>query len=162
MSFWLRVTDAILGVPAAPPPPQAVPFNGDLLDEVCGWVRSGSRVDPETLAAMGAVSEDARKLAKVFMGDGGREALMILAKLTVLRPPVDVTLPADHQPAYAHLRQGQDSIFAAVVHYLDIEQARQRKETHDRYDHSGDNHSGDARFSDDASAFDPAGTIAVR
>lgn len=102
----------------------------DLLDEVMGWARGGSvTIEPTVLANVGA-TEDARLLAEAFTGEDGRKRLMILARLTVLRAPVDHTLDPQAALLYAARRQGQDSIFAALVKYLDIH-AEKEKQAHD-------------------------------
>lgn len=99
----------------------------DLLDEVCGWVRGGSYVPDEAKVLDRVMGEDARLLGEAFTGEEGRKRLMIFARLTVLRPPVDHTLPPGAREAYAQLRQGQDSIFAALVRYLDLNTENQRR-----------------------------------
>lgn len=168
---WLTafLLDQVLELPAPPPPIAPVQANRRLLDEVCDWVRGGSRVDEETLAAMTLAAEDARLIAEAFTGSDGEKRLMILARMTVLRPAVDVTLPAGTRDAYAQLRQGQDSIFAGVVRYLDIHNAQKRTEEHERsqsdpYAQSGAR-PGDEPGSDDWSApgaFDPGGLVGGR
>lgn len=156
MGIWKAFVDGVLGVTPPPSPePTPVKVNNTLLDEAMDWVRSGSRVDPNTQIAMQLAADDARLLAEAFTGEAGRKRLMIFARMTVLRPATDVMLPADMQVAYAATRQGQDSIFAALVHYLDVHSANLRKEDDRRTDHSADE-----RFTDHP--FDPAGNIAVR
>ncbi|VTO14056.1 hypothetical protein [Brevundimonas vancanneytii] len=131
---WLTefLLDQVLEPRASHPPIAPVQADRRLLDEVCDWVRGGSRVDEQTLAAMTLAAEDARLIAEAFSGSDGEKRLMILARMTVLRPPVDVTLPVGSRDAYAQLRQGQDSIFAGVVRYLDIHKAQKRNEENER------------------------------
>lgn len=168
---WLTdfLLDQVLEPPVRPAPIAPVQANRRLLDEVCDWVRGGSRVDEETLAAMTLAAEDARLIAEAFTGSDGEKRLMILARMTVLRPAVDVTLPAETRDAYAQLRQGQDSIFAGVVRYLDIHNAQKRTEEHERS--QSDPYAqfsaqpGDEPGSDDWSApggYDPGGLIGGR
>lgn len=146
----------------------------DLLDEVCDWVRGGSYVSDEARLTDSVMAEDARLLAEAFTGEAGRRRLMVFARLTVLRPPVDHRLPEGVRQAYAENRQGQDSIFAALVRYLDIHEANLRNQTDDRSEHPADpDASGwsaprrgaadaaDERFSD-AGDWDPAGLVAGR
>lgn len=147
----------------------------DLLDEVCAWVRGGFYVSDEARLTDSVMAEDARLLAEAFTGEAGRRRLMVFARMTVLRPPVDHSLPAGPSQAYAQLRQGQDSIFAGLVRYLDLHEANLRNKTDDRSDHPADpdatgwsapggGSSGDAadeRFSD-AGGWDAAGLIAGR
>lgn len=160
MGFWKAFVDGVMGVPdpvePASPPPVPVVVNDNLLEEVMGWVRSGSRVDPETHTAMRLAAEDAALMAEAFTGQNGRKRLMIFARMSVLRPPSDVMLPAEIQASYAALRQGQDSMFAALVHYLDVHSAN-LKANHDRANQSDP---ADERFT--GTDFDPAGSIAVR
>lgn len=106
----------------------------DLLEEVCAWVRGGSYVADAQRITDAVMGEDARLLAEAFTGDVGRRRLMVFARLTVLRPPVDHRLPDGEAQAYAQLRQGQDSIFAALVRYLDLHEANTRNPTDDRSD----------------------------
>lgn len=161
MGLWMDFVNRVFGVQKAEPPPAPSPaippvvVNSSLLDEAMDWVRSGSRIDPQALQAMTLMSEDARLLASVFEGEEGRMRLMIFARMTVLRPAIDLSLPAETQLLYAAQRQGQDSIFAALVHYLDIHKASLKKASHDRYDRPHDD-----RFTD-ADPYDPSGTVAV-
>lgn len=104
----------------------------DLLDEVCAWVRGGSYVTDAQKLTDAVMAEDARLLAEAYTGEAGRRRLMVFARLTVLRPPVNHTLPDGEAQAYAQMRQGQDSIFAALVRYLDLHQAHQRTDADDR------------------------------
>lgn len=104
----------------------------DLLDEVCAWVRGGSYVSDEARLTDAVMAEDARLLAEAFTGEAGRRRLMVFARMTVLRPPVDHTLNPGAREAYAQLRQGQDSIFAGLVRYLDLHDEHQRSQTDER------------------------------
>lgn len=145
----------------------------DLLDEVCAWVRGGSYVSDEARLTDSAMAEDARLLAEAFTGEAGRRRLMVFARMTVLRPPVDHSLPAGPSQAYAQLRQGQDSIFAGLVRYLDLHEAHLRNKTDERSDdpavrdtdgwRTTDAGPGDAdeRFTDPGS-WDPGGLVAGR
>lgn len=138
----------------------------DLLDEVMNWVRAGSyqNADDGIVAVM---SEDARLLAQAFTGEEGRKRLMFFARLTVLRPPVNHTLPGAEATAYAQLRQGQDTVFAALVRYLDHHQKTLETLTHDRSHHAdpgpvfpfarSDDAPGDERFTDSHSEPGPGG-----
>ncbi|MCO8030122.1 hypothetical protein NI454_09175 [Brevundimonas diminuta] len=164
---WL--VDFLLDQVTEPPAPRPsiAPVQADrrLLDEVCDWVRGGSRVDEQTLAAMTLAAEDARLIAEAFSGSDGEKRLMILARMTVLRPPVDVTLPIGSRDAYAQLRQGQDSIFAGVVRYLDIHKAQKRNEENERASSEPYAQPGAEPGSDDWSepgAWDPGGLVAGR
>ncbi|MGR6533125.1 hypothetical protein [Brevundimonas sp. RM1] len=164
---WLVdfLLDQVTEPPVGPAPIAPVQADRRLLDEVCDWVRGGSRVDAETLAAMTLHGEDARLIAEAFSGADGEKRLMILARMTVLRPPVDVTLPAGARDAYAQLRQGQDSIFAGVVRYLDIHTAQKRTEEHERSQSDLYAQPGAEPGSDDWSApgaYDPGGLVAGR
>lgn len=144
----------------------------DLLDEVCAWVRGGSYVSDEARLTDAVMAEDARLLAEAFTGEAGRRRLMVFARMSVLRPPVDHTLPPGTREAYAQLRQGQDSIFAGLVRYLDLHADHQRSQTDERSiateprpDFGWSAAAGDAggvadeRFTD-GGTFDPAGLIA--
>lgn len=145
----------------------------DLLDEVCTWVRGGSYVPDEARLTDAVMADDARLLGEAFTGEDGRKRLMVFARLTVLRPPVDHTLPPGAREAYAQLRQGQDSIFAALVRYLDLNAENQRKPSDElerqpthTFPWSPGGGTGayadpDERFAD-AGGWDPAGTIAGR
>lgn len=142
----------------------------DLLDEVCAWVRGGSYVSEEARVIDRALGEDARLLAEAFTGEDGRKRLMVFARLTVLRPPVNHSLPSGEREAYAQLRQGQDTIFAALVRYLDLHAENQRSPTDERptateprpdagaWRAGGD--AADERFTDPD--WDAAGTVAGR
>jgi len=149
----------------------------DLLDEVMAWVRAGSAPPDTAVLTDTVMGDDARLLAAAFTGEDGRKRLMLLARLTVLRPPVDHRLPDGPRQAYAEMRSGQDSIFAAVVRYLDLHAENQRT-SHER-SHSADQRSagfgwstaghaavadaGDERFADTGDgAFDPAGLVGGR
>uniref|UniRef100_A0A6M3XBR7 Uncharacterized protein n=1 Tax=viral metagenome TaxID=1070528 RepID=A0A6M3XBR7_9ZZZZ len=143
----------------------------DLLDEVCAWVRGGSYAPEEARLTDAVMAEDARLLAEAFTGEAGRKRLMVFARLTVLRPPVDHRLPEGVRQAYAENRQGQDSIFAALVRYLDIHEANLRTQTDDRSDRpdtdaagwraaAGTGEPADERFSD--TGWDAAGLVAGR
>lgn len=146
----------------------------DLLDEVCAWVRGGSVAPDSAHLTDTVMADDARLLGEAFTGEDGRRRLMIFARLTVLRPPVDHRLAGDGERlAYAQLRQGQDSIFAALVRYLDLHTENQRSPTDGPerqprhafpFSHTGsDAYAGtDERFTDTGSEWDPAGTIAGR
>lgn len=143
----------------------------DLLDEVCAWVRGGAYVSEEALLTDQVMGEDARLLAEAFTGEDGRKRLMVFARLTVLRPPVNHSLPMGEREAYAQLRQGQDTIFAALVRYLDLHAESQRSPTdHERpspadprprTDPYAGGDAADERFSD-AGSWDAAGAIAGR
>lgn len=142
----------------------------DLLDEVCAWVRGGAYVPEEARVTDQVMGEDARLLAEAFTGEDGRKRLMVFARLTVLRPPVNHALPSGEREAYAQLRQGQDTIFAALVRYLDLHADNQRSPTHERptltdprpdADPYAGGDAADGRFSD-AGSWDPAGAVAGR
>lgn len=132
----------------------------DLLDEVCAWVRGGSYVSEQSGALDTVLGEDARLLGEAFTGDEGRKRLMLFARLTVLRPPVQHDLPPGAREAYAQLRQGQDTIFAALVRYLDLHETNTRRPPDDRSTdprpvfpyastgEPGDPYAGDERFTD--------------
>lgn len=146
----------------------------DLLDEVCAWVRGGAYVGEEARQLEPAMAEDARLLAEAFTGEAGRRRLMTFARMTVLRPPVDHSLPPGQREAYAQLRQGQDSIFAGLVRYLDLHEDNLRAQADDRSDeHCADPDAagwsavrrpdaGDERFTDPAGGWDPAGLVGGR
>ena len=146
----------------------------DLLDEVCAWVRGGSYVSEEARVTDRVMAEDARLLAEAFTGEDGRKRLMIFARLTVLRPPVNHSLPSGEREAYAQLRQGQDTIFAALVRYLDLHAENKRSPTDERSiateprpafpwsdPGTGRSDAADERFTD-AGDWDPAGAVAGR
>lgn len=146
----------------------------DLLDEVCDWVRGGAYVSDAARLTDAVMAEDARLLADAFTGEAGRRRLMTFARMTVLRPPVDHSLPDGQREAYAQLRQGQDSIFAGLVRYLDLHEANLKAQTDDPSDDypaaadaSGWSaarrpDAGDERFTDPAGGWDPAGLVGGR
>lgn len=134
-----------------------------LLEVALDWVRAGSTpLNDAELLKLGE-TEDARLLADAFTGEEGRKRLLIFARMTILRPSVDGRFPTAEGQSYAHERNGQNSIFAALVRYLDLHAASQRKPQDDRSTQPAG--IADERIEraprPDAGEFDSAGLVAV-
>lgn len=135
-----------------------------LLAETLNWVRSSKPAVDEREAQSAQKRQDAAMVRRVLISEDGEAFLMLLARLSVLRPALD---PALHGPAshdYAQRRTGANSVFAAVVHYLDLSDLNEGT-THDRPrspDHAALADAGyalwDARATD--AGWDDAGTVA--
>lgn len=140
----------------------------DLLDEVCAWVRGGAYVSDAARLTDAVMAEDARLLAEAFTGETGRRRLMTFARMTVLRPPVNHALPSGEREAYAQLRQGQDSIFAGLVRYLDLHEDNLRASHGPERSEPEPEPGADARFTAsgadawDPGAWDAGGLVAGR
>ncbi|MFN4296967.1 MAG: hypothetical protein ACK4FB_08995 [Brevundimonas sp.] len=142
-------------------------MNDLLLNHVIEQVRAGyvapdPRIEPDdaTLAL-------ARLVWDRTQGEDGEKFLRLLADLSVLRPAVDHRLTGADYLAFAQLRQGQDTIFASVIHYRHLweDNLKKRKDNdhprHERHDPAGGDAEG-GNTGNDWSAFDPAGAVAGR
>lgn len=102
-----------------------------LIEHAMGWARAGivspDMMKPELLEAE---REAAAVVARVLRGSEGEAFLEVMARLTVLRPPVDPGLngPASHD--FAQRRTGENSVFNALIHLLDTHDYLQKRKDH--------------------------------
>lgn len=92
-----------------------------LLEQVLAWTRSQLKpVELMTAEEKEAERPAALAAARVLKSDAGRELLTVIASFTVLRPALDPRLsgPASHD--YAQRRAGENQVFAALIHLLDL------------------------------------------
>lgn len=143
-------------------------MNDLLLNHVIEQVRAGFVAPDPRIADDEATLALARLVWDRTQGEDGEKLLRLLADLSVLRPAVDHRLTGADYLAFAQLRQGQDTVFAAIIHYRYLweDHLRKRKaDDHPRHEYA-DPAGGDAEDGNapgiDWSAFDPGGTIAGR
>jgi hypothetical protein len=118
-----------------------------LLTEIIAWVRSQTIEPPDSLAPEDARRRDAATAARVLDDPANADFVELLAKLTVLRPPLDHRLagPASHD--YAQRRTGENGVFGALIFYRDLHAKLQRTD-HDRRDRDDDDRDDDIRRDD--------------
>lgn len=133
-----------------------------LLDAILPWVRSQTReADPRPDDKR---ADDARLVKRVLSGEDGAAFLTLLARMSVLQPPLDPALSGAPSHDYAQRRTGANSLFAALIFYRDLADQLERTLTHGtdpdaRRDADPD--AGDERFTG-ADFWDPQGLVAGR
>lgn len=86
---------------------------------VMGWLREGRL--PQSLETQKA-EEQAKELARQvrLCFDRHPEVLQLILDMTILRPPVDYSLPKGGPfENYALVREGQNQVAASLLHYID-------------------------------------------
>ncbi len=140
-----------------------------LLEETLTWVRSQIRPADARDVQTEEMKLDAALVARMTQGDDGEAFLMLLAKMSVLRPSLDPRLAGAASHDYAQRRTGENQLFGALIHYRDLAEHLERTD-HDRprqsfdFGWGGDAASdagtaADPRFGGDA-GWDPGGTVA--
>jgi hypothetical protein len=96
-----------------------------LIEHTLALVRSQTRrpTDADALQA-----EDAAVITRIVSGEDGDRLLEILAKLTVLRPALDPSLSGAASHDYAQRRTGENGVFAALIHLIDVHDHLTRKD----------------------------------
>ncbi len=135
-----------------------------LLDAILPWVRSQIAEPPETLADEDARRADAQLVRRVLTSEDGPAFLELLAKLSVLRPPLDPSLSGAASHDYAQRRTGENQLFAALIFYRDLADQLERTD-HDRRRQSfdfgwGGRDDANAGGGVDDERWDPSGTVA--
>lgn len=97
-----------------------------LLAEVLTWVRSQIVGAPDDLPPDDQRRLDAALVARVLRTTDGAALLELLARMTVLKPPLDPSLAGAASHDFAQRRTGENGVFAGLVHYLDIHERLER------------------------------------
>lgn len=133
-----------------------------LLEAILPWVRSQTKmVDPQPEDARG---EDARMVRRVLSSDDGPALLALLARMSVLQPPLDPVLSGAASHDYAQRRTGANQLFAALIFYRDLADKLDERTDHDRPQSRPGADAGTDPYADDrfgTDAFDPEGLVAV-
>ncbi|MFC5374740.1 hypothetical protein ACFPIF_19445 [Brevundimonas faecalis] len=132
-----------------------------LLDAVLPWVRSQTReADPRPDDKR---AEDARMVKRVLSGEDGAAFLTLMARMSVLQPPLDPALSGGASHDYAQRRTGANSLFAALIFYRDLADKLERTShgTDPDARSDADPDAGDERFTG-SEYWDPQGLVAGR
>lgn len=86
--------------------------------QALAWLRDGAIAPGPGMADMGDAERRARELQQAFAAFPG--ALETILQMSLFRPPVNYALPRNGEfENYALVREGQNQVAAAILHYLD-------------------------------------------
>ncbi|WP_303831419.1 hypothetical protein [Asticcacaulis taihuensis] len=138
------------------------------MEAIRDWVKSGAMASDLDQATRDILIRDHPDLLKAFSRTfsttEGRRVLDYIADQTILRPPADYTLPAGQALAYAHVRQGQNQIFALITELQELGDNLERNPHGPEQPAIAGSASGpdsDGGAADGWSSFDTGGGIAV-